>query len=310
MSTEYMSATTVSDHDLTLAIPGDVESVRARLVKALQSLGYKILSEQPIQAKRGAQGSARWDCSLNVLDYPTTLIISLKQTNDVAAVATFNYEVKSYMSMTKGDRQTLAREAEAMAALATERLASSACSSCGTQVTDESHFCRRCGAPLVTELAELEVLRLTRGSRSSYHNIFVGVVILLLALLTVLLILILSGGRIVGPLLWVGMPLLVWGLLAILQGTWQLHRTLNRTPSSTVKAQPVLPSSITTALPSTTTAPSTTAPSTTSALSPPSNASVTEGTTELLFSNRDRRVAEPVRRRKTDTSELDEERLM
>ena len=56
-------------------------------------------------------------------DYPTTLTISLKQTNDAAVLATFNYEVKSYMRMTKGDRQTLAREAEAIAALAMERAA-------------------------------------------------------------------------------------------------------------------------------------------------------------------------------------------
>ena len=61
-----------------------------------------------------ARACARLDCSLNVLDYPTTLNISLKQTNDVSVLATFNYEVKSYMRMTKGDRQTLAREAEAI----------------------------------------------------------------------------------------------------------------------------------------------------------------------------------------------------
>jgi hypothetical protein len=61
------------------------------------------------------------------------------------------------MHLTKGDRQTLAREAQAIAALATERGAISACPSCGTQVTDESNFCRRCGAPLELDLPELEV---------------------------------------------------------------------------------------------------------------------------------------------------------
>src|ERR1041385_939893 len=145
MSSDYI---TVSDLDLTLALPGDVNTVRARLVNALQTLGYKVLGEQPLYAKRGRQGAARYDCSLNVLDYPTTLTISLKQTNDVAVLATFSYEIKSFMRMTKGDRQTLAREAEAIAALAMERSALSACRTCGTQVTDESNFCRRCGAPL------------------------------------------------------------------------------------------------------------------------------------------------------------------
>ena len=52
MSTDYMSGTTVSDHDLTLAIPGDVATVRARLVEAIQQLGYKVMGEQPIYAKR------------------------------------------------------------------------------------------------------------------------------------------------------------------------------------------------------------------------------------------------------------------
>ena len=103
---EYLSSPILRDHDITLAVPGHVESMRPRLVEALQRLGYKVLEEQSLYAKRSAQGLARWDTSLNVLDYPTTLRISLKQTNDVALTATFNYEVKSCMHMTKGDRQT------------------------------------------------------------------------------------------------------------------------------------------------------------------------------------------------------------
>jgi hypothetical protein len=291
MATDYMSGTRISDHDLTLAILGDVESVRSRLVKAIQTLGYRILSEQPLQAKRGAQGSARMDCSLNVLDYPTTLTVSLKQGNNVAVVATFNYETKSYMCMTKGDRQTLCREAEAIAALATERHALSSCPSCGTQVTDESHFCRRCGAPLVTDLPELEVLRLTRGTRGSYHNIVVSAFMLFLAALT------LVPGLIVGiwaPLMWAGITLGTYGLFLLLQGVWRLHQTLNpKRVTSTTRTPPLFPVSSTTALPAA-----------------PVNHSITEGTTELLFGNGDRRVAEPVARKDPNTAEIDEERLM
>jgi ribosomal protein L40E len=293
MSADYTSTTTISDHDLTLAIPGEVASVRARLVNAIQTLGYKVLGDQPLYAKRGSQGSARWDCSLNVLDYPTTLTISLKQTNDAAVLATFNYEVKSYMRMTKGDRQTLAREAEAIAALAMERSALSACRTCGTQITDESHFCRRCGAPLALDVPELEVLRLTRNTRGSYHNIFVGVISLLLALLTVLPWFIANGGRIIAPMLWVGIPLASYGLFLLLQGAWQLHRTLNpgTTKSVTTTAQPALKSTVTTALPPA-----------------PVNASVTEVTTSLL--SPDARPKEPVPRKARDTSDLDSDRLM
>ncbi len=294
MSTDYISGTTISDHDLTLAIPGEVGSVRTRLVDAVQKLGYKILGEQPIYAKRGSQGSARWDCSLNVLDYPTSLTVSVKQTNDVSVLATFSYEVKSCTYMTKGDRQTLAREAEAIVALATERLAMSACRACGTQATDESHFCRRCGAPLVLDVPELEVLRLTRDARGSFHNIVLGMLILLVAVLTVLPVFIVKGG-IYGPLFWVGLPFAAFALFLLIKGAWQLHRTLNPnqvTKSVSVNAYPAFNTSVTTALPPM-----------------PVNASITEGTTELLLT-RERREKEAVPRKDHDTAEIDTDRLM
>lgn len=291
MSTEYL---TVSDHDLTIVIPGEVASVRARLVEALQQVGYKIIAEQPLTAKRGKQGSAKWDCSINVLDYQTNLTIGLKQTNDAAVLATFNYEIKSYMCMTKGDRKTLACEAEAIAALTTERLTLSACRSCGTQVTDESNFCRRCGAPLVVDVPELEVLRLTKSVRGSYHTIFVGMMAMLAALLTVVPIFIVRGG-IYGPLFWVGVPFATYGLFMLLNGLWQLHRTLN----------PNIPKSVTT------TQPAFVNPVVTTALPPrPVNASVTEVTTSLLSPVRDQRVKEPIHRKDADTSEIDTDHLM
>ena len=292
MSTDY---TTVSDHDLTLAIPGDVASVRARLVEAVQQLGYKVLGEQPIYAKRGARSTARLDCSLNVLDYPTTLTISLKQTNDVSVLATFSFEVKSYMHMTKGDRQTLTREAEAVAALTTERNALSACRACGTQITDESHFCRRCGAPLVLDVPELEVLRLTSGARGSYHNLVVGMFALFLAIIGVSILFLINGVRI-SPVFWVGFGIAVYGLVVLIQATWQMHFTLN--PGKTTKnaihtAQPAFKSSVTTALPPA-----------------PARTSITEGTTELLLQTRDRREKEPLPRKDHDTAEIDTDRLM
>ena len=62
-------------------------------------------------------------------------------------------------------------------------------------MTDESNFCRRCGAPLALDVPELEVLRLTRNARSSYHNIFVGIIALLLAMLIVLPWFIVNGAK-------------------------------------------------------------------------------------------------------------------
>jgi len=287
MSADY--STTITDHDLTLAIPGDVGSVRARLVNAIQTLGYKVLGDQPLYAKRGKQCAAKWDCSLNVLDYATTLTISLKQTNDTAVLATFNYEIASYMRMTKGDRQTLAREAEAIAALAMERAEISTCRTCGTPVTDESNFCRRCGAPLGLDVPELEVLRLTRNARASYQRIFVGIIALLLAMFTVLPWFILNGGRIVGPMLGVGIPLASYGLFLLLNGARQLHKTLNPATTKTIAtaAHPAFKSSVTT-----------------TALPPAPVNSVIEGTTNLLSPK------EPVSRKNRNTSGLDSDQLM
>jgi hypothetical protein len=200
------------------------------------------------------------------------------------------------MRITKGDRQTLLREPEAMVALASGRSSVSACPACATPVTDDSHFCRRCGAPLVIEAAELEVLRLTRKSRTAYHNLVMGVVILFV---TSLLLLPLFR---VDPKAFKVLVLFVsafgaFGLFALLQGIWQLHFVLNPTA-----AKQVTPA-----------ARSLTAP-VTQALSPQfTRDSITEGTTELLVSNIDNdehRRPEPISSRVQDTGEGDEDRLM
>lgn len=297
MSTAYLGTrSAVSDHDLTLTITGDVESLRPRLSEAIQKLGYTVLGEQPLYAKRGAKGGARWDCSFEVLDYPTRLTISLKQVNDIAVVANFSYEVKSYKHMTKGDRQTLVREAEAIAALASERLSISACPSCATPVTDDSHFCRRCGAPLAVEVPELEVFRLTRKSRTAYHNLIIAVVTLFVATL-LLLPLIWVEPKLFKALLTIGSGLGTFGLFALLQAGWQLHFTLNPTSAKeTIARPPAFAAPLTHALPAM-----------------PVFGSVTEGTTELLTADVKRdetRRPEQIPREALDTGEVDDERLM
>lgn len=287
----FVDGMTLSDHDLTVAIPGAVESIRPRLIKGLETLGYSVVSEQPLHAQRRRQGSARCYSSVNALDYSMTVTVSLKQINDVSALVTFSYGIKSYIHLTEGDRQTLAREAEAIAALATERMAVSSCPACGTQITDDSHFCRRCGAPLVVEVPEREVLRLTRGARHSYHNIFLGIVAFLLASLTALLSFVVDGARI---MIWVGIPLACYALFLLIQGMRQLHLTLNPKSLTTLdRPKLAFNASVTTALPPA-----------------PVNASVTEGTTELLSSKNSSRVVETVGRQAKTTGELDSDRLM
>ena len=298
MSTDFLQGNTVeSDHSLTLTITGEVESLRPRLIEAVQELGYTVLGEQPIYAKRGAQCGARWGCSLDTMDYPTKLTLTLKQINEIAVAAAFNYEIKSYRNMTRGDGQTLRREAEAIAALARERLSISACPACGTPVIDDSHFCRRCGSPLVVETAELEVLRLTRKSRTSYYSLVIALIALFVAGLFVL------------PMFWVQPKVFkilvmlsvvfgVFGVFALLRGVWQLYATLSpRTTQETgARAQPAIAAARTKALPAA-----------------PARASVTERTTELLTASLNReihRAAEPVEAKVFDTGEIDDDRLM
>lgn len=296
MSAEYLgTSTTISDHDVTLTIMGDAVSMRPRLVEAVQKLGYTVLGEQPLHARRGAQGGARWDCSFEVLDYPTRITISLRQVNDICVIATFNYEFKSYRGLTKGDQQTLLREAEAIAALASERLSLSACPACATPITDDSHFCRRCGAPLAVEVTELEVLRLTRKARTAHHNLVLGVMLLFLASL-VLLPLLWVEPKLFKVLLVIGPALGTFGLIAMLQGVWQLHYALNPKPAEAMpRPQPTLTTPLTKAL-----------------QQAPSRGSVTEGTTELLVNidHVSSHAKEPVAVKALDTGEVDDERLM
>lgn len=301
MANELLIRTRERDHDLSLTISSEVESLRPRLIEALQRLGYSVLGERPIYATRTAQCGARFDCSFEALDYPTRLTISLKQINEIAVVATFHYELKTYMSMTRGDQQTLRREAEAIVALASERMTISACPSCATPVTDDSHFCRRCGAPLAVEAPELEVLRLTRKSRTAYHNLFIGVVILFFAAMLFVPLFWSTDPKVFKSLLVFGSLAGVFGLVALLQGVRQLHYALNPKPvEATTRPQPVF-----------------NAPHTKALLPLNARSSVTEGTTELLqVSGVERRKPELLPRKNLetgevlDTGEIDDDRLM
>jgi hypothetical protein len=118
---------------------------------------------------------------------------------------------------------------------------------------------------------------------------------MLSALAFVALFFIIPGPRIYWPLLWVALPLAVYALFLLVQGSWQLHRALNPKSPKTLatNTQPVFVSSaVTTAL-------------------PPArqNASVTEATTDLLSAH-DRRVSEPVQRKDRTTAEIDADGLM
>lgn len=289
MGTDLMSmATTVSDHTVTLTLQGQLESVQPRMVEAVERLGYKVITEQPLHAKRPARGSARWDCSFEAMDYPRTLTIALKPLNDVATLATFSYEVKAASCMTGGDRLTLQREAEALSALTMQRFMLNLCAACGTEVTDDSRFCRRCGAVLEVDVAELEVLRLNEGARRGHHNLVLGVIVLLVALMLPLFLIWIDTTKAFRVVLLLTSLIGASGFFMLLQGIWQLHRTLNPSEPRKLNAEPVK----TFAAPQTKALPARAA-----------QFSVTEGTTELLGPE-EKRAAVAVERKGANTAEV------
>ena len=95
-------------------IPGDIDSVRQRLCDVLESFGYVVLGDAPIQAKRQRQKSI-WVAM--VLDYETSLTVALKPISPASTLATFEYDLEQLF--TKGEMQALEREAEAIIAMAT-----------------------------------------------------------------------------------------------------------------------------------------------------------------------------------------------
>lgn len=285
----FGTSATHSEHDVTLTLHGSEESLRQRLLDAVESLNYKMIGEQPLQARRIARCSARWGCSFEVLDYPRRLTVSLKQINEVATLATFSYEFKAYSGLTRGDRCTLDCEARALAAIATQRDAAVTCSTCGTKVTDDSRFCRRCGALVVVEVAELEVLRLMEDTRRGYHNVTMGVILSIIALLIPLLLIWFDSSKALRVVMLLSSISGALGLFALIQGMWQMHRSLNPTERNTTTAE----------------SPRTIAAPQTAALPPRSaQSSVTEGTTELLFPEEEKRERVPVERKAVDTAEV------
>lgn len=224
-----------TEHYLRRILAGDVASVRERLIGALERLGYDILDddEMIVRGRREARGWGTSYSSADVLDYPMTLTVRLKQHGEFGTRATFDYVVK-HPSITKGEREVLSREAEAISALASVRSRDSVCSSCGTESTDDSKFCRRCGVKLAIEVPELELLRIYAEMRAGYTS----VVATFIAALTsfgitgaALLALIFSGitfGKGIGALLVIGMVLSFLSVVFVGFGWNRSSRALKR----------------------------------------------------------------------------------
>lgn len=242
--------TSISLHDVTRVVAGSVESVRQRLTAALEQLGYRVISENPLRARHNARGAADYYLSANVLDYPTRLEISLKPQGQGATQVTFDYQVQ-HGALCKGDRRTLTREAEALLALASQRAQAVNCAGCGAEVAPDSRFCRKCGAPAKSAApAELEVLRLTAGTRAGYQWMIIGILSFLFGSLFPLIAAL--AGKPLNKMLVVYAIFAVLGAWALAAGLRRTHLTLNSQPDrdDLVPSTPArLPTPITNELP-------------------------------------------------------------
>lgn len=224
------------EHDVTRHVFGDAESVRARLTDALEQMGFRVLNDNPIQARRSAKSSAASGCAQDILEYQTSLNVGVKSVGTSLSRVTFDYEIKGVYSgfMTKGDRRTLTREAEAILALAMARASTTNCPTCGADTAGSSRFCRQCGSPLtITIPPQMEVLRLISNANASSKNIGTGLLFVLLAGVVLSLLFLISDDPVRFAKMLKVIPVLssslgIGGLLMILFGYWRLRKTINR----------------------------------------------------------------------------------
>jgi ribosomal protein L40E len=127
------------EHHFRRTIPGDIDSVRRH---SMYSFWLLVIGDAPIQAKRKRRKSI-WVSM--VLDYEVTLTVALKPISSASTLATFEYNIEQLF--TKGEMQSLEREAEAIIALATSASVEVFCASCGAENAGNARFCRVCGKP-------------------------------------------------------------------------------------------------------------------------------------------------------------------
>lgn len=224
-----------TEHYLRKVLVGDIKSVRVRLIAALERLDYDILDDEEhiIRGRRQARGWGTSYSSADVLDYPMTLMVKLKEQGEHATRATFDYVVK-HPSLSKGEKEVLTKEAEAISALATVRAVDKICSACGTESTDDSRFCRRCGSKMVVESNELEILRMyseIRAGHTSVVSTFIASAASTAFLGSALLVMLLNGvvfGKGIGALLVIGLSLSLLASIFVCFGWNRVNRSLKR----------------------------------------------------------------------------------
>ena len=270
-----------TEHYLKRVLTGNATSVRGRLSAVLERLDYDFIDDEEefeIQARRNSRGWAGAYASADVLEYPRTLIIKLKPLSENSTRASFAYIIK-HPSLNRGEKEVLTREAETIVKLAMTRATDKICAVCGTESTDDSRFCRKCGSPMTGDETALEVLRMTAEIRSGHTSVVTSAIIAAAtAIVTIAALLVLTtNGVVVKGFFILLLVSLAFSLInvAIIGFGW---KRLNNALKSSTKEQKILPGK---------SAPQTLPGTDISALPPQpiSFSSVTENTTELFDEN-------------------------
>lgn len=274
------------EHDTVRLMAGEVESLRGHLSEALEQLGYRIMNENPLQARRNGQGWGGELSSNNILDCRSRLLVGLKQVGAHTARLTFAYSITA-TQLLKSDRVTLEKEVDAIVALAGAQAWSRNCPACGTEIVAGSRFCRQCGAPRNQKPpAEVEIMTLTAHAGAAYKGVSVGTIFMLIGITLALLIFLFdpesakffkravlfgSMGGIFGLL---GLSMILLGLRRLSKIFHSPNEASEREVFPTMREQPALGAPNTASLP------------------PPS---ITEATTEMFEKSRsEREVHKPL----------------
>ncbi len=230
-------------------LAGNIKTVRLQVMDAMETLGYDILEEEPnIIGRRGTKGWATGYGSADVLDYATNLTVRLKSIGENSTRVTFDYLIKHPM-LNKGEKNIVVQEAKTIAAISKTHAIEKMCSVCETESTDDSRFCRKCGAPLTSEQAELEVLRMMAETRAGKTSVVIGSVLTTVSiiLIAIAFVFILIGNldseALLGLLAFGGIA----GLLALISSSFgwnRLKRALEKPETQTQNIPRHIPESI------------------------------------------------------------------
>ncbi len=235
-STNSMEQTTELYVKKVLA--GNIKTVRIQLIDSMESLGYDIIEDEPnIIGRRGAKGWATGFASADVLDYPMTLTVRLKSVGDNSTRVTFDYLIKHPM-LNKGEKNIVVQEAKTIAAISKTHAIEKMCSVCETESTDDSKFCRRCGAPLTSEQAELEVLRMMAETRAAKTSVVASSILTPISTIILFIAFILNSAGLIKPklfpvLLILGGAGLLFSIISSFFGWNRLKRALEKPETQT-----------------------------------------------------------------------------